>query len=528
MAATYDVFISHNRADKPWAHALADRLSEVRWNDRLLRPWLDEQVLDPGNAHESELTTALDRSRHLVIALSPESIASRWVQFEIDYFIGRDPECAQVTTVVLRPCDAITRLAKAVRLEWAEATADRVLLQIVRRVCPHRFGRLHPYRDVEEAFKRAATVASAMAPTPEGDRLRDALFAFDIEDPVQEGLAIQAFVRAGALLVRFRAAWPERSYEAYLLLGDCLANALVRSSSYRQVVRLYLEDSSPVLPAAVARALSRLAELQPGEVDATLVLGLVARLDAKERAPEDEATIGLLCHALGKGRETPIVMMLIKLLGEGGPVARQVAAASIALSHLFKEVALITEKVPVSPETTHLPAPRSLLLGEMALIARDQPEEVQQAVSRSHQELLAAYPNDYRGSGSNWAMNWRFETATAPTLIERGPLLGIVARATVENMAALAARVDARHAVCLTEPRVVDALFDRAGAIVVPEQASDTHLCRRLRSRGVTFAMLAPGDLDSLADDDYLFVDASRVILWRAKVRARRLVDEFP
>ncbi|MET0791256.1 MAG: toll/interleukin-1 receptor domain-containing protein [Polyangiaceae bacterium] len=522
MTATYDVFISHNRADKAWAHALADRLSEERWNYRTLRPWLDEQVLDPGDIDESELTTALDRTRHLVVALSPESVASRWVQFEASYFVEQDPDCSRVTTVDLRPNDGIAKLANATRVEWSDGSPATGFLDIVRRVCPKRFSSLHPFREVEDAFKRAAMRASSMRPTPEGDRLRDALFAFDIDDPAFEGLAVQAFVQAGELLEQFHENWPEHRYAATLLLGDCLANALVRSSAYRHVVQLYIDQGSQALSATVARALSRLADIEPGRIEPTLVLGLVAQLDARETA--SEATIGLLCHALGKGREVPLVMMLLKLLGEAGPVARRLAALSIGLSHLSEEVALISEDVSRTGEM-RVGVPSFLLYGELTAIGRGQPDAVQQAVAIARQELRHAYP---QLDIASWRMNWRFETMAAPTLIERGPLLGIVARATVANMAEVAARIDERHAVYLTEGRVVDALFDRAGALIIPEQSSDTHLCRRLRSRGVTFAMLAREADSLLADDDYLFADTEQVVLWQAPVRQRRLIDQFP
>ena len=60
----YDVFLSHNRADKPWVRALAARLADTECNGRRLRPWLDEHFLDPGDlSGEAELTTAMDRSR---------------------------------------------------------------------------------------------------------------------------------------------------------------------------------------------------------------------------------------------------------------------------------------------------------------------------------------------------------------------------------------------------------------------------------------------------------------------------------
>jgi hypothetical protein len=72
---SYDIFISHNRADKEWARALAERLAAERLHGRALRPWLDEQFLDPGGlASDAELTTAIDRSRLFGLVLSPEAV----------------------------------------------------------------------------------------------------------------------------------------------------------------------------------------------------------------------------------------------------------------------------------------------------------------------------------------------------------------------------------------------------------------------------------------------------------------------
>ena len=44
----YDVFLSHNRADKPWVRELASWLADREYNGRHLRPWLDEHF--PGRS----------------------------------------------------------------------------------------------------------------------------------------------------------------------------------------------------------------------------------------------------------------------------------------------------------------------------------------------------------------------------------------------------------------------------------------------------------------------------------------------
>jgi len=85
---SYDVFLSHNRADKAWTRELCAWLQTTDYNGRALRAWLDEQILDPDDPVSSrQLESGLDRSRFLGLVVSPEALASRWVQAEIDYFL---------------------------------------------------------------------------------------------------------------------------------------------------------------------------------------------------------------------------------------------------------------------------------------------------------------------------------------------------------------------------------------------------------------------------------------------------------
>jgi hypothetical protein len=56
-SSQYDVFLSHNSADKPAVELIADRLS----NDGI-RPFLDKWHLTPGALWQSELADALKQS----------------------------------------------------------------------------------------------------------------------------------------------------------------------------------------------------------------------------------------------------------------------------------------------------------------------------------------------------------------------------------------------------------------------------------------------------------------------------------
>jgi TIR domain len=72
---------------------------------RPLRLWLDEQFLDPGDlTQHAELTTALDRSRILLLVLSPASVASAWVKVEFEYFLSTR-RSDDVIALLKTPCE---------------------------------------------------------------------------------------------------------------------------------------------------------------------------------------------------------------------------------------------------------------------------------------------------------------------------------------------------------------------------------------------------------------------------------------
>ena len=113
----YDVFLSHSHVDKDSARALYDHLARTDYNGRMLRPWLDREVLDPGTlASNRELESALDRSRFLALALSPEAPESTGVQAEMGYFL-RTRRVDDVIVLHRRPCRVPSELSRATR-DW--------------------------------------------------------------------------------------------------------------------------------------------------------------------------------------------------------------------------------------------------------------------------------------------------------------------------------------------------------------------------------------------------------------------------
>jgi hypothetical protein len=151
----YDIFISHNRADKAWASALANRLSEQHYNGRPLRPWLDEQFLDPGEpASNSELTSAIDRSRMLGLVLSPEALASKWVDFELNYFLGKRRK-EELVLILRRSCEPSEAVRNLPPLDFrSEHEYGSRFEELLAKLCPASdTGVQEVSREVDLAFE---------------------------------------------------------------------------------------------------------------------------------------------------------------------------------------------------------------------------------------------------------------------------------------------------------------------------------------------------------------------------------------
>ena len=82
----YDVFLSHNQADKPRVRRLAERLRAAG-----LRVWFDEWLIKAGDDIYLAIEHGLAASRVQVLCLSPAALGSEWVALERSSVLFRDP-----------------------------------------------------------------------------------------------------------------------------------------------------------------------------------------------------------------------------------------------------------------------------------------------------------------------------------------------------------------------------------------------------------------------------------------------------
>lgn len=73
------IFLSHTAADKEFVRRLARDL-----DSHGVKYWLDEAEIKVGESLSKKIRTAIDEVDYVAVILSPDSIASSWVQHEID------------------------------------------------------------------------------------------------------------------------------------------------------------------------------------------------------------------------------------------------------------------------------------------------------------------------------------------------------------------------------------------------------------------------------------------------------------
>ncbi len=115
----YDLFLSHNAADKPWAEKLASAI-EADKDGRPLRVFFDEWDMPAGSDIPKEIEAALQASRHIGLVLSPDSLSSRWVSLERSAAVARDPDARGRTLIplLLRDCDVPVTLSRLKHIDF--------------------------------------------------------------------------------------------------------------------------------------------------------------------------------------------------------------------------------------------------------------------------------------------------------------------------------------------------------------------------------------------------------------------------
>jgi TIR domain len=121
----YKVFVSHSSQDSWIARVIAEKIAALG-----AEPWLDMKNLEGGDIIDQEILKGIDACQEVVVLVSPNSVGSQWVVFEIGAAWGQHKRVTPILNNV--PYDAIVPLrgGKAIDLN----DFDRFLSELGKRI----------------------------------------------------------------------------------------------------------------------------------------------------------------------------------------------------------------------------------------------------------------------------------------------------------------------------------------------------------------------------------------------------------
>lgn len=103
----YDLFLSHNRADKSWVRKLAEQLESETFDGqpggRPFSVFFDEWDINTGQNVVSRINQGLTASRYIAVIISPEFLDAPWPTFEWTHAVSEDPtnRCGRLIPIFL-------------------------------------------------------------------------------------------------------------------------------------------------------------------------------------------------------------------------------------------------------------------------------------------------------------------------------------------------------------------------------------------------------------------------------------------
>jgi tetratricopeptide (TPR) repeat protein len=170
----FDVFLSHNRTQKPWTRDLA-----IRLRDSGFKVWFDEWVLRAGEVGSIGMERGLEESRHVVLVLSPEFIASEWTDYETQIALLLDPanRGRKLVPILHTKCDLPSRLKRIVWIDFSGTHGDAEqydfrLAQLMSDLKPDRYERPSDFESFRASRKSGKPDAiPPVRPLPKGSRM---------------------------------------------------------------------------------------------------------------------------------------------------------------------------------------------------------------------------------------------------------------------------------------------------------------------------------------------------------------------
>jgi len=118
---SYDVFLSHNHAQKDWTRKLARELDE-----KAVKPWFDEWCVPAGTVASIGMERGIKESCHVLLVLSPEFLFSEWTDYEtqIATLISPANRDRKLIPILYSTCEVPERFARIAWIDFRDTHAD--------------------------------------------------------------------------------------------------------------------------------------------------------------------------------------------------------------------------------------------------------------------------------------------------------------------------------------------------------------------------------------------------------------------
>jgi tetratricopeptide (TPR) repeat protein len=120
----YDIFLSHNHYDEKWVAQLAARLEEEDCNGQKLKVFFSPWDIRPGYSIPKEIEKAIPVSRKVGLIMSPEAMASAWVEVErlVITYINVSERQERLIPLYLRDCEIPALLKPILPIDFRDAS----------------------------------------------------------------------------------------------------------------------------------------------------------------------------------------------------------------------------------------------------------------------------------------------------------------------------------------------------------------------------------------------------------------------
>jgi hypothetical protein len=120
----YDIFLSYSPGDRDWVEKFRTNLM-----DQGIQVFDASRDIQPGQDWTAVLEEALSQSRYMIIVLTPNSLSSNWVNFELGAAVSMQKSLIPIVSKELTDSDLPFPVRRWIHLSMednAEETAEKV------------------------------------------------------------------------------------------------------------------------------------------------------------------------------------------------------------------------------------------------------------------------------------------------------------------------------------------------------------------------------------------------------------------